>query len=44
MLLGGFLLIAAAVPALAQTSRTEHVVVYGALPDSDIGGLADRVP
>jgi len=34
VLLGGFLLIAAAVPALAQTSRTEHVVVYGALPDS----------
>lgn len=42
--LGGFLLIAAAMPVLAQTSRTEHVVVYGALPDSDIGVAADKVP
>ena len=44
VLLSGFLLIAAAVPISAQTSRTEHVVVYGALPDSDIGVAADKVP
>ena len=44
MLLGGFSLIAAAVPAAAQTGRTEHAVVYGAQPDSDISVLADKVP
>ena len=42
-LLASFL-IAAAVPVVAQTIRTEHVVVYGARPDSDIGVLADKVP
>lgn len=44
VLLGAFSLIAAAMPVAAQTSRTEHVVVYGALPDSDIGVAADKVP
>jgi iron complex outermembrane receptor protein len=45
-LLGGVLLIAVAVPVLAQTGKvpTERVIVYGTLPDSDIGLSADKVP
>jgi len=36
----------AAVPALAQpkSTATEHVVVYGTLPDSDIGQDPNKVP
>jgi iron complex outermembrane receptor protein len=37
----GILLMLVAGPAPAQT---EHVVVYGALPDSDIGLSADKIP
>jgi iron complex outermembrane receptor protein len=35
-----------ATPALAQqmAADTEHVVIYGTLPDSDIGQDADKVP
>ncbi|MBA2590005.1 MAG: TonB-dependent receptor [Alphaproteobacteria bacterium] len=45
-LLGGISLIATAVPVLAQTGKApaEHVIVYGTLPDSDIGLSANQVP
>ena len=44
------LLLAALLPApawaqsLAAADSTEHVVVYGTLPDSDIGLAPDKVP
>lgn len=43
---GGFLLALSAMPAAAQQmpAATEHVVVYGTLPDSDIGLAPDKVP
>ena len=43
---GGFLLALAAMPATAQQlpTATEHVVVYGTLPNSDIGLSPDKVP
>ena len=48
LLWGGISLIAIAVPARAQqlaaSQATEHVVVYGTLPDSDIGLALDKVP
>jgi iron complex outermembrane recepter protein len=45
-LLSGISLIAVATPALAQAGKvpTEHVVVYGTLPDSDIGIAPAKVP
>ena len=43
---GGILLLFLAGPVLAQppSAATEHVVVYGTLPDSDIGLSPDKVP
>jgi iron complex outermembrane recepter protein len=40
----GLLVFAAPASAQVATTGTEHVVVYGTLPDSDIGLSADKVP
>ena len=39
-----FLAVPAPAPALAVRTATEHVVVYGTLPDSDIGLSSEKVP
>jgi iron complex outermembrane receptor protein len=42
--LWGLLVFALTAPAQAAATDTEHVVVYGTLPDSDIGLSSDKVP
>jgi iron complex outermembrane receptor protein len=42
--LWGLLVVALPASAQAATTDTEHVVVYGTLPDSDIGLSPDKVP
>ena len=40
----GLGIVLSAMPAAAQQSAAEHVVVYGTLPDSDIGLVPEKVP